>query len=173
MKKLSTQKCYSIKLQEHEEEKSGILLEIGKEWLLFANNPVDYVLDGYLLIPRKHLDVCLRGEKEKFTEKVILNKEGGKVKSAISLNLNSTPKLLKGILKQRKVTSYAFNDSSVLYIGKIQKYDGIIAQVKRLTPKARWMKSEKIDFETVYKIELETNYIQSLVEYSHYLHESS
>ncbi len=156
-------KVYSFELNEREEEISGMVLSIGKSWVLLAYNPVDYVLDGFIFINKKFIDSVHRGSSEKFIEKVIEAKGGINTTGLPNYNLDDSKILEKQFAKEKKVIQYDFEDYSICYIGKVDELVDYKSVVIGLNPKAKWTKSSKIDFSAIATISIENDYLKSLI----------
>ena len=68
---LITNQIYSFFLNRRKEIITGITMYIGNKWVLLRYIPVDYVIDGYVLIKRKHIKDINRKEREIFKENVL------------------------------------------------------------------------------------------------------
>lgn len=63
----------SITLADWKTPLSGVFIAASREWVLIHYNPVDYVIDGYLLIRRKYIEEIIGGDS--FKQKVIALKK--------------------------------------------------------------------------------------------------
>ena len=61
----------SIEFDDLKEIFSGFLIDYSEEWILLRKNPVDFVLDGYILLKHKKIKTIHRDEDHEFTEKII------------------------------------------------------------------------------------------------------
>lgn len=50
---------------------SGFLLDFNEDWILLRNNPVDYVIDGFVILRNKNLEPIIHVDNSQFHEKVI------------------------------------------------------------------------------------------------------
>lgn len=161
MKKLKVNQLYRYFLLNQEEERIGYLISEGKKWLLFANIPVDYVIDGFEIVNKDFIESCSNDKDLKFKEKVIELKSRGDFET-IQWNLDDTTILLNEIKESEKIISYAFDDESVVYIGKILENNTNKSSIKTLNTKAKWLKTIEIDFDKVWIIEIDSDYVISL-----------
>lgn len=61
---------YSFEMESWEERwETGIILQENEQWILLANIPSDYIIDGYKLIVKKHVAYRYREDNEKAHEK--------------------------------------------------------------------------------------------------------
>ncbi len=61
----------SIEFDDLKEIFSGFLIDYSEEWILLRKNPVDFILDGFILLKHKKIKNIHRDEEHEFTEKVI------------------------------------------------------------------------------------------------------
>jgi hypothetical protein len=68
--RVSEHLVYSFEMESWEERwETGILLQENEQWVLLANIPSDYIIDGYKLIVKKHIAYKYREDNEKAHEK--------------------------------------------------------------------------------------------------------
>ncbi|MCS7076437.1 MAG: hypothetical protein NZ455_07000 [Bacteroidia bacterium] len=61
---------YSFEIQNWDERwETGILLQENENWVLLANIPTEYIIDGYKLIAKEHISYKYREDNEKSHEK--------------------------------------------------------------------------------------------------------
>src|SRR3954468_14005432 len=75
IKKKYIGKLVSIKYTDRPTPIFGFVIDYNDEWTLLKYNPVDYVIDGYIILRHKNIEGFRRGAKEKFREKVIMLKK--------------------------------------------------------------------------------------------------
>ena len=61
----------SIEFEDKKEIFTGFLIDYSDDWILLRNNPVDFIVDGYVLLKNKNIKSIHRDEDHEFTEKVI------------------------------------------------------------------------------------------------------
>ena len=61
----------AIEFQDKKEIFTGFLIDYSDDWILLRNNPVDYILDGYIILKNKNIEAVHRDQDIAFTEKVI------------------------------------------------------------------------------------------------------
>lgn len=162
MNKLKTNQFYSIKIENQDETRRGYLISIGREWLLFLNVPVDYVIDGYFLVSRKSLHRWHRRASEKFVE-TIINKKIKKFKIKFPpLDLNSSEALFRQLSKVKKMIFISLADISVGYLGAIHKVEDSSCVLKLVSTRGKWINSKRYNLTNISLFELDTDYIISL-----------
>ena len=65
----------SIKYSDRINPISGFVIDYNDDWTLLKFNPVDYVIDGYIILRHKNIEGFQRNANEKFKEKVIMLKK--------------------------------------------------------------------------------------------------
>jgi len=162
---METLKFYSILLKGRKETIQGILEQDGEEWMLLRCVFSDYIMDGWSIVNKRYIHSIVRQESEIFTEKVLRasNKWSSK-KKRIPLLTDS----LFDYLKNRHITfSFSLNDESVVFVGKIQRLLPKSFYLIPISPRGKWL--DKLDFfkkESVRVIDVETDYINSLIAYN-------
>ena len=57
-----------IEFQDKKQVFSGFLIDYSDEWILLRNNPVDFVLDGFVILRNKNIEAVNRDHDLAFTE---------------------------------------------------------------------------------------------------------
>jgi hypothetical protein len=131
----------------------GVLMDYNENWTLIASNPVDFVLDGYMIINNraikqfKHIENKIESKifKIKLCDKIIID-----LNSFFNFfNLNK-------IIISVELENFDF------LIGKIVTNDGVTIDFQKLDANAEWMEIVKINIDDIYIIEFDTDYINSL-----------
>lgn len=61
----------SIEFKDKKLISTGFLIDFTENWILLKSNPVDYIIDGYIILKNKKIKSVSRDESDLFTEKVI------------------------------------------------------------------------------------------------------
>jgi small nuclear ribonucleoprotein (snRNP)-like protein len=157
-------KLIQIKLRGRSEKLRGILKSVGKEWLLLEYNPVDFVLDGGVLINRKYLLKVERTKDEVFVEEVLKAKGAQVYIDENNLNLENTLELFKN-LDNKQAIQIELGDESVVYIGRITKINNKSFRMKRLTPTGNWLDEVSYNYNSIRIIQIGGDYVDSLLAY--------
>jgi hypothetical protein len=157
-------KLVQIKLRGRGERLKGILKAVGKEWLSLDYNPVDFVLDGIILINRKYLIKVERTKNEAFIEEVLKAKDTQGYYKESSFNLNNTVDLFTG-LENNKAIQIELGDESIVYIGKITKINNKSFRMRRLTPTGNWLDETSYNYSSIRIIQVGGDYVESLLAY--------
>jgi len=146
-----------------------LILNESADWVL-VNNLFDYSIDGYALIKKKVIKKSIHSEREKFVEKVLLanNKINYLFKIPIQFIVNE---LFTYFIKTETILQISFRDESYVYIGKITKLLSHSFYFQTIDTKGVWDKTRiLIRFNSIYKIDFDTNYINSLTTYMKTVH---
>lgn len=157
-------KLVRIKLRGRSEKLCGILKVAGKEWLLLEYNPVDFVLDGMVLINKKYLLKVERTKDEVFIDEVLKAKGAEVPFNGNDLNLDNTLDLFAN-LENKQAIQIELGDESVVYIGKITKKNNKSFRMKRLTPSGNWLDEVSYNYNSIRIIQIGGDYVDSLLTY--------
>lgn len=138
----------------------GILIDYSDDWTFLHYNPVDYVLDGYVLIRNSQIDsyrkINSRIENEIFKIKMGLETN----ENFIAINLNDN--FFDFFYINKLVFSIETSDRNFI-IGKIITMDEKGIEIRLLDSKGKWLKERKIQYKKINKIEFNNDYINSLL----------
>jgi len=166
-------KLYTIQMRGHKDYISGIILKIGKEWILLNYIPVDYVFDGYILIRTKYINNIIREDNEVFRETVVSLKETSNESVQMNFDLESVDNLFQIFMDENTVIQFDFHDDTVCYLGRIIKLLKKSFQVKVMDTKGNWAEKSSYIIDRIRTIRFDNDYINSLVNYNKWLVNSS
>jgi len=160
-KKEYTDELISIKFSDRKEIIYGFVLDYNDDWTLMKYNPVDYVMDGYLLFRHKNIVGFRRDEEEEFREKVIrLKKIGSKGKEIIPIDNLET--ILKFLTKKFGVFQFYAKSEKACYLGRLKSIDSKKLIIDFLDPKGKWSQTMKFRPGDIRIIQFDNDYINSL-----------
>lgn len=139
----------------------GIVLAVGSEWLLLRYIPVDYVIDGILLIHQKHILKKMRTREHEFVEKILRLKKIS-FEPVQQFNLNSSASLFTQLQQQEKLMQFTLHDDSVAFIGHIARVNQQSFRCRLLSTDAKWLQEVSIKYSSVRTIGLANDYVFSL-----------
>ncbi|MDR0825280.1 MAG: hypothetical protein LBN74_09315 [Prevotella sp.] len=168
MKLIKNNFC-TILLKGRKDTLQGILIYAGIEWVLLKYVPVDYVLDGYLIIRNRYIKKIERGEDEIFNETVIHLKWTVEKFEGEFPNLNGYLDILYYLMQKQTVIQFDFHDDSISYIGKIKKIHTKTMRIESMNPKGEWDGESSYLLERVRTIQFDNDYINSLIAYNKYI----
>jgi hypothetical protein len=141
-----------------------LVLNESIDWIL-VNNLFDYSVDGYALIQKKIIKERIYSEREKFVEKVLLANNKVNYITPFPFQL-ITNELFTYFKRTETIIQISFKDESYVYVGKITKLLSHSFYLQTIDTKGIWDKTENlIRFNSVYKIDFDTDYIKSLITY--------
>ncbi len=153
--------CIEFKLKKYNSIKRGVLIDYSDEWTLICYNPVDYVLDGRLLIRNDVIKSFRIVDKKALDSKILLKKFA--TLNFNKLNIKNDLTLLNSLTKNKDFVGFLDNKINSIKIGIISKGSSIDNFfLQPLSISARWQKKTKIDFEKIEMIEMNSDYINSL-----------
>jgi hypothetical protein len=153
-----------IKIRGRKEKIRGILKEVGREWALLEYNPVDYILDGVIIVNMKHILHASRSTEEEFIEEVLKANDFEKFNNRHALDVDHTARLFEK-LKTMEAIQVELKDESIIYIGKVEKVYDKSFRMKRVTPRGDWTDEISYNFKSIRIIQIETHYSRSLLTY--------
>lgn len=144
---------------------SGFLLDYSDEWILLKNNPVDFVIDGFIILRNKNLESITYDERNKFTEKVICLKKI-KLTNDFILPLSNLETILSFLNKKYGIFQLATKRENAAYLGKLIEITESEIFIEFLSTNGIF--DGVIDFkrEKIRIIEFDTDYVNSLKKYS-------
>ena len=144
---------------------SGFLLDFSEDWILIKSNPVDYILDGFVLLRNKNLESLIYDETNEFTEKVIRSKKI-KLTNDYIFPLSSLETILKFLNQKHGIFQLATKRTNAVYLGRLIEMTDSEIIIEFLNTKGEF--DGEIDFkpQKIRVIEFDTDYINSLKAYS-------
>lgn len=94
----------------------GIVIDYDDDWMLLKSNPTDYIIDGYAIVKNQNIKDIVRGDEEKWREKVIKLKRTKSLK--IKIPLDSLESILKALTKRFGIFTLYTREDDVCWLGK-------------------------------------------------------
>jgi hypothetical protein len=139
----------SFKISGWEDEETGLIVDENGEWIFVKHIPADYVIDGYTLYNKKHIEERIHSEVEEQIEKV-LKLKGVKKDRPSGFQLMDTVSTLKWLEETYGLFEFQDNDQNELFYGQINRvinnYILIIDMIKT---------SGEVEVEYDYEFEIE------------------
>ena len=158
---------YTLKIKRRKERIQGLVVDMGNEWILFQDIPVDYVVDGFLLIRKIFLESFYRTKSEIFKEMVIkINKKNHILYDL--LPLDSVLDLFTTFMRNQSIIQFDLHDDTVTYLGVVTTIFNKTFYIKPLLPSGCWGERESYFIDNIRTIRFNNDYINSLVNYNHY-----
>ncbi|PKP21032.1 MAG: hypothetical protein CVU02_02235 [Bacteroidetes bacterium HGW-Bacteroidetes-19] len=158
-------KFISFKYRDRKEIFSGYLIDFNDDWTLIKYNPVDYVVDGYLLLKSDKILKYKRDDEEIFKEKVLTAKNIIPTDHDIFpiTDLADTLQLISERFGAFKIEN---KDDTACFIGRFVKMTKDHLYIQEIDPHAKWGKTEKYKLQSIRTIEFDSDYINSLIIYN-------
>ncbi|WP_438965597.1 hypothetical protein [Flavobacterium sp.] len=112
----------TIEFSDIKDSFSGFLLDFNDDWILLRNNPVDFVIDGFVILRNKNLEAIISDDDTQFNEKVIRLKEI-KLTNYTLIPLINLEVILSFLTKKFGVFQLATKKSSAVYLGKLTEFN--------------------------------------------------
>ena|SRR5688572_18433455 len=138
----------------------GIVIDYDDDWMLLKSNPTDYIIDGYAIVKNQNIRDIVRGDEEKWREKVIKLKKTKTLKSKIPLD--SLESILKALTKKFEIFTLYIKEDDVCWLGKLKSIDEKSLVIDDLTTKGKWDGQMTFKTKDIRVIEFDTDYINSL-----------
>jgi hypothetical protein len=165
--KMKKNHLYTILLNGWTEQKQGFFLKENEEWLLIKSLFSDYIMDGETIIHKKHIASIERGNNERFTEAVLITNNKFNKDNNVHIIPNSFD-LLEELNKSKIVFQLSLKDETICYVGRITEIKNKTFFMEIITPKGIWLKKQiSIRKDLIRTIDINTDYINSLLCYSH------
>ncbi len=150
----------SINLK-NKKEFEGILVDISDDWCYIKYIPVDYVVDGFVMINQRYIKNIQRSEEHEFKEN-ILRLKGVIAKKSVELNIDDNIKLLSDMQSKIELIQIELKYPHKCYIGKIHLVKGHSFKARLLSPKANWLLIESFLYKEIRAIYFDNDYVNSL-----------
>ncbi|MBF7092120.1 hypothetical protein IUY40_11270 [Flavobacterium sp. ALJ2] len=151
----------SIEFEDRKEIFTGFLIDYTDDWILIKNNPVDFIIDGYVIIKNKNIKSITRDSDNAFTESVIRLK-GLKTNSDEIIPLRDLSSILTFITNKYEIFQIAKKSEKAVYLGKLIKLDDEELVIDFLETRGKFGGELSFNPNKIRVIEFDTDYINSL-----------
>ncbi len=160
-KKQYVGRLISIKYTDRKTPIAGYVVDYNAEWTLMKSNPVDYVIDGSVILKHKNVEGFRSSADEKFREKVIELK-GIKLKKTDLVPLADLGSILGHLTKKYGLFLLYTKSETACYVGRLDSIDRKKLVIESLNTKGRWEGRMKFRPNDIRVIEFDTDYLNSL-----------
>lgn len=143
----------------------GVLVGIGSKWALLKYIPVDYVIDGYILISRNYIFTVDITEDDSFTE-AVLKLKNVHSKSIDNFDLDNTEQLILDLKSQFQLIGIKLKKNQSQYVGSIQVIREKSMRVHLINKRCKWLEVETFLYNELRAIYFENDYLESLQLYN-------
>lgn len=151
----------AIEFEDRKEIFTGFLIDYTDDWILIKNNPVDFIIDGYVIIKNKNIRSITRDSDNAFTESVIRLK-GLKTNSDEIIPLRDLSSILTFITNKYEIFQIAKKSEKAVYLGKLIKLDDEELVIDFLETRGKFGGELSFNPNKIRVIEFDTDYINSL-----------
>jgi hypothetical protein len=151
----------SIEFEDKKEVFTGFLIDYSDDWILLRNNPVDFIVDGYVLLKNKNVKGVHRDEDHEFTEKVIRLK-GVKTNAEDIIPIKDLAAIISYLDKKYGVFQISKKSSKSAYLGKLIELNKDELTIDFLDIRGEFGGELRFNPEKIRVIEFDTDYINSL-----------
>ncbi|MFD1602782.1 hypothetical protein ACFSJW_21040 [Flavobacterium artemisiae] len=150
-----------IEFQDKKEIFTGFLIDYSDDWILLRNNPVDFILDGFVILRNKNIEAVNRDHDLAFTEKVIRLK-GLKINSEDIIPIKDLASIINYISEKYGIFQIAKKSSKSAYLGKLMELNEEELTINFIDIRGEFGGELSFNPEKIRVIEFDTDYINSL-----------
>ena len=151
----------SIEFEDKKEMFTGFLIDYSDEWILLRNNPVDFIVDGYVLLKNKNIKSIHREEDHEFTEKVIRLK-GVKTNAEDIIPIKDLASIVNYLDEKYGIFQISKKSLKSAYLGKLLTLNEKELTIDFLDIRGEFGGELSFNPEKIRVIEFDTDYINSL-----------
>ncbi|HTG65717.1 MAG TPA: hypothetical protein VL859_05030 [Flavobacterium sp.] len=151
----------SIEFLDKKEIYTGFLIDYSDDWILLRNNPVDFIIDGFVILKNKNIERMYRDSNHEFTEKVIRLK-GLKTNAKDIIPIKDLASIVNFLDKKYGIFQIAKKSATSAYLGKFIRMNDEELIIDFLDTKGQFGGELSFNPEKIRVIEFDTDYINSL-----------
>ncbi|WP_129021430.1 hypothetical protein [Edaphocola flava] len=161
VKKSYINEVVSLKVKNRRTPICGVVLEYNDHWTLMKSNPVDYVIDGYMLINNKKVSAFRQDEEELFKQNIVQRKGVLSGTSGLMLSENETA-LFFTIQNTYGLLQFELKSEKICYIGSIIDVQSEQITVQLVDSYARKTDTMDILINEIVSVHFDNDYTNSL-----------
>lgn len=140
----------------------GYVIDYSDDWTLLKHNPVDFIVDGYVIVRHKNVAEIRRSKEEKWKEQV-MNLKGLKPTGNEHVPLTNLETILQHLTEKAGVFQLYTKSEKACYLGRLHSMDAKVLVLDNLNTKGQW--DGQITFKPgeIRVVEFDTDYSNSLM----------
>jgi len=151
----------SIAFTDKKEIFTGFLIDYSDDWILLRNNPIDFIIDGFVILRNKNIEAIERDEELEFNEKVIRLK-GLKTNAEDIIPIKDLSTILNYIKNKYGIFQIVKKSPKSVYLGKLIEVNDEILTIDFLDIRGAFGGELSFNPEKIRVIEFDSDYINSL-----------
>ena len=160
-KKKYIKQVISIKFIDRKEVIFGYVIDYNEDWILMKNNPVDYIIDGYIIVRKENIESLNRDIEEKWKEKIIKLK-GLEPTDKDIIPISDLETILKYLTDKFGIFQIQDKSEDTCYLGRLKSIDNKNLIIDDLDTKGNWEGQMTFTPTEIRIIEFDTDYVNSL-----------
>ncbi|KLT68576.1 MULTISPECIES: hypothetical protein [unclassified Flavobacterium] len=151
----------AIEFTDKKEIFTGFLIDYSDDWILLRNNPVDYILDGFVILRNKNIEAVHRDQDLAFTEKVIRMK-GLKTNAEDIIPIRDLAAIINFLTNKYEIFQISKKSAKSAYLGKLIELTDEELTIDFLDTRGKFGGELSFNPQKIRVIEFDTDYINSL-----------
>ena len=152
-----------VKINRYPNAISGVYLYENEEFVVMLNNPVDYVIDGIYFINKNYIK-NIEIDQDIISNKILLHKAS--LYNTDNMNFSNFKKILQYLLNKQQLIEFYLDKQSYTLIGRIISIDNKVIKVNLVDTQSSFLKKEKISYNKIRILAINTDYVDALEWYS-------
>ena len=162
---INKQMIIKVKINRYPNAISGVYLYENEEFVIMLNNPVDYVIDGIYFINKNYIK-NIETDQDIISNKILLHKAS--LYNTDNMNFSNLKKILQYLLNKQQLIEFYLDKQSYTLIGRIISIDNKVIKVNLVDTQSSFLKKEKISYNKIRVLAINTDYVDALEWYSKY-----
>jgi hypothetical protein len=139
----------------------GFFLASGDKWVKIHYIPVDFLVDGVVIIRKKYITNIKRTQDDAFVEKVI-NLKPIPPLNDLRVDLDDETGLFANLMSQNQLIQIYLHEDRISYVGKILRTNANTFRIRLLSISGEWLKEASFSYDSVRTIHINSDYLDSL-----------
>lgn len=151
-----------IKIKGYQGLLDGLLVSTGKTWVLFRENPYDYLLDGFVFVRKKFLLREVESEAVTF-KREIFDLKGEFMDNYLDLNLDADRALFTYFQKTGGLVSIARHIEHSILVGWVEEVYERSFRIRLVDRRGTILGTRSLPYDVVRSVGFGNDYLKSLV----------